>query len=173
MQKLLMLLMAVILSISLVACGGGDSGEAPPAESSQAEEQVEETGGGAQIGDEIDIAKGKYSVTINELRTANDYEGNPAVVINYTFANKSEETTSAMVATYFEVFQDGIQLENAVFFEGVDNENSMKDIRPDNSIVCETGFVMTSDNELEIEIMGMEDMFSGEKTLIIVPGPNA
>ena len=177
MRKLLFLFI-VVLSLGLIGCGSDESGQVSAPESSNTTESkdgkpVEAAGEekGVKIGDEISLDGGNYLVKINEIRRSKDHEGVPAVVLNYTFTNNSDETTSALLAVFFSVFQDGVELEPGLFVDGEEVENGLKDLRPGNAIDCETSFLMSSENELEIEISSMAEMFSGDVVLLKVDAP--
>lgn len=165
MKKLLSILMVTCLALTMTACGDTSK----PDETEGVTQSQEETAKSSdvKIGDDIQLDGGKYAVKINSLRRGEDVDGKPCVIVNYSFVNNSEETTSAIVATHFQVFQDGTELESAIMMDGINPDNVLKDIRPNNSIDdCELGYVMTSENELEIEVSATSELLSGNKILI-------
>lgn len=177
MKKILVSIMVLTLSFSLIACGGTEGsssseaqGQTAQAETIEKESKEENNDMQIKVGDEL--ITGDFAVRINSLRKVEDMDGNPSVVVNYSFTNNSEDTISPMVAIYMKIFQDGTQLENAIIFEGISLDNSMKELRPGTSIDdCETGFVMISENELEIEVIATSEMFSGKPVLVITDAP--
>lgn len=92
-----------------------------------------------------------FYVEIGDCSFGEDYEGNKVIVIDYTFTNNSDETTSASVELSFKAFQDGVELEMA-FSDDVDYGIGQKDIRPGVTLEnCQEGFVLTSDSTVEVE----------------------
>lgn len=185
MKKILSLVLSLLLLIGLSACGGTSTGddtakkkdnqEQSSQENSQSQDesqnqennqnQSQANTGAFELGD--DVTTGDYVVKINSLRKSIDMNGNPAVIVNYDYTNNSEETTSALGSILVSVFQDGIQLDNAIGAEGIESDNYIKQVRPGNTIQgCEEGFITTSDSPLEIEIIAASEMFSGETQLV-------
>ncbi len=77
---------------------------------------------------------GSYHVAIQDAFIADDFEGNPAIIITYTWANNSEETISALSALSEKAFQNGVQIDRAVVYSrdtpGYDSGTSSRSIRP-------------------------------------------
>ena len=58
----------------------------------------------------------KYSVTIDDSRVVEDYDGAPCIAVDFTFTNVSDDTpTSMQLATNITVYQDGVECEEAWF----------------------------------------------------------
>lgn len=97
---------------------------------------------------------GDYQVEIKGASVAQDYNGNPVIIVTYSWTNNSSETTSAIVSVLAKAFQDGIQLENAIVANNnvYDSAASMKDVRPGTTIDVQVAFVMTSDSVVEFEL---------------------
>lgn len=98
---------------------------------------------------------GDYHVVLTGYDLVTDYDGNNAIVINYDFTNNSDDTTSAIVALYFQAFQDGVELESAWTMDSnvCDYGIGQKDIRPGVTLEgCQNAYVLTSDSPVEIEV---------------------
>ena len=54
-----------------------------------------------------------YGITIDQKKLTDDGNGNPLLVLDYTFTNNSDETTRFSMAIGVKVFQDGVSLNNA------------------------------------------------------------
>ena len=107
------------------------------------------TGGGETMEGSGDL--GDYHVEIKGASLAKDWSGNNAIVIEYTWTNNSDDTTSAMMSMYEKAFQDGVELDTALV-DGV-SDNYTKDVRPGVSIDVKKAFELTSDtSEVELEI---------------------
>lgn len=165
-RMLAALSMAAILLT--VGCGGtpetttapaATTEAAAPAETSEAAAPAETTEAAAPAAD------AEFVVTIDGSRVTKDYEGNPALVVDYTFTNNSEETTSFMLAAHSKAFQDGVQLEVAMIMDDANFsvENGMKDLRPGTSLAIQEAFVLTSESDVELEV---EEFLSMDGTML-------
>lgn len=126
---------------------GKTSGESEPPEQ---EDQSEPSGKMIGAGD-----LGDYHVEINSAFLVEDYGENPALVVNYSWTNNSDETTSAMVAVHEKAFQDGVQLDPAILIsvDGYEAGTSMKEVRPGTTIDIQCAFELTSNTSIvEFEI---------------------
>ena len=98
---------------------------------------------------------GNYHVEIKDAFLAKDYEGNPAMVVTYSWTNNSEDTTSAMTSVAEKAFQDGVQLDTALLMDvdGFESGTSMTEVRPGTTIDIQCAFLLTSDTSIvEFEI---------------------
>ena len=158
--------MVLFMLLSIVACSGeGEPVQVPEEGQEQAAgetdepEQSQETDSEAKLGSPF--TTGPYEVTVNAVRRIKDYDGNPAIVVNYTWTNNSEETTSWMGSMFSSVFQDGVQLESAFVVDDMESDQSMKEVRPGTTLEgIEEAFEVSSENPLEIEVQAIEEMFS-------------
>ncbi len=153
-KRILALLLGAAAVLSLAACGtssGSGAGKEPDSSSEVSEqaassqipsEQVSEPFGGENGSEDVQPAGsgdlGAYHVEIKGASLAKDYQGNPAIVITYAWANNSEDTTSAMVSAGTKAFQDGVQLESAVIIgdDSYDSGASMKEVAPEQRSMC-------------------------------------
>lgn len=98
---------------------------------------------------------GDYHVNIEGFQVVEDYDGNPAIVIDYTWTNNSDETKRADVTILEKAFQDGVQLEAAFIADRsiYDYSTSAKDIRPGTTIDVQCAFTLTSEtSNVEFEL---------------------
>lgn len=158
-RKLAMIMASAMLMAMLTACGssGGTNANDPSDSSKDA--------GSAPVASTEDSADtatsegtlAKYDVTIKGAQLCKDYEGNPAIIITYSWTNGSDETTSPMGSMMEEAFQDGVQMETAI----VDFEynDGLTDARPGTTIDVEAIYKMNSQSKVEFEISALEDMF--------------
>lgn len=151
LNRLAMLFVCGVLAISLAACGGDStSSDAPSNESAEASTEAESA------------PESDYVVTIDGARVTTDYNGDPCVVISFTFTNNSEETTSMASAVYPRVFQNGIECEMA-FGTDYDSGGYSADLRPGASIQTELAYELTDMSEIEVEV---SDLFSWDDTVL-------
>ena len=117
MKRILALLMALIMVLGLVACGGGDEKNEDP--------------NLITIGDHQALFTGAYITT--------DFDGDDALVATFTYTNNSEENNSFMWAMFYSPMQGGIELENSTIFESADSydyigEDNLQDVAPGSSL---------------------------------------
>lgn len=117
MKRILALLLALIMVLGLVACGGGDEKNEDP--------------NLITIGDHQALFTGAYITT--------DFDGDDALVATFTYTNNSEENNSFMWAMFYSPMQGGIELENSTIFESADSydyigEDNLLDVAPGSSL---------------------------------------
>ena len=147
---------AVAAPLALTACGGGasepqaDAG-APAGEQAQEAEPEEE----APASD--------YAVTIDGSTVTTDYEGNPAMVIDFSFTNNSDEATSFAVACSQKAFQNGVQLETAIVMDEDLGNGYMAEIKPGATTQARLAFSLTDESEVTVEV---SELFSLDDTIL-------
>ena len=95
-----------------------------------------------------------------------DYQGNPAAVVTYTFTNNSDEATSFMVALYPKVFQNGVELGTAIGSDW-DSEKYSSDVKPGSSTTVEMGYALEDMSDITVEVeelLSFSDAVLAEQT---------
>ena len=133
MKKLLGTLFALLL---LVGCGAStaapESAKSEPAPAAAAADEQAEADKVA----EDSAPDGDYVVTIDGFKVFKDYDGESALIVDFTFTNNSDKAANFMFATNAKAFQDGIELETAIISDAkvYDSGAAMKDIKPGKSL---------------------------------------
>ena len=95
----------------------------------------------------------KYKVEIKDCQLVEDYDGAPAIAINYTFTNVSDKSPSSMqMATNITVYQDGVECEDAYFADANSDGYSNK-VKAGVSVDVTRAYKLqntTSDVEVEV-----------------------
>lgn len=154
MKKICALLLGIfVFLVALTACGGNSASSLSPPSSVTSVASVAPAAP-SYTPKTPEVNAGRYEVQLNGITVVSDYEGNPAVVIDYSFTNNSEETTSASSALHFQVFQNGVELESAfVADEEYDDGDGYKDIRPGASIDAKSVFSLDdTSSAIEVEV---------------------
>lgn len=141
--------LAGFLALAVVGCGGTSDGGDASASSETTDESVS-----------AEEVQAEYDVTIDGCTKDVDYEGNPVVVIDFTFTNNSEETTSMSEAVYPQVFQDGVECEMGIS-DTVDTSAYMSDVKPGASIPVKLVYNISSDSDVEVDVSGLLDTEEG------------
>lgn len=94
-----------------------------------------------------------YPVEIKSAVLTNDYDGNQAIIVTYSWTNNGEETTSAMSSFLKKAFQGGVELDGAIVGNSdiYDSDLRWKDIRPGTTFEVQCAFVLR-DNSSPVEI---------------------
>lgn len=158
MKKVLTLFVALIMALALSACVGTPTSSTASvslgdASSISAPSQADPVSPTTELSGEGNL--GDYYVKIVDFMLAEDYEGNPAIVITYEFTNNGAEAANFMFSTSTKAFQDGIELSTAVLMgvDGYDSESSMKDIKTGATITVQNAFLLDSETSpVEIEV---------------------
>lgn len=98
---------------------------------------------------------GDYEVEIKSASIVQDYEGNPAIVVTYSWTNNSEDTTSAITSVSCSAFQSGVGLETAIIMDNsaYDSDSFMTEVRPGTTIDVQAAFVLNDETSIvEVEI---------------------
>lgn len=179
-KKLLVLMIAGMMSLSSVGCGGTSDTQEPDAQETDGGSEDEANTDNSSADDTAtDGAKAEddgiinfdgegYNVTYVKHETGTDYEGNPCLYYYYTFTNNGEENTSAAVASYIQCFQNGVQCQTAITTDGNDSiDNYMLDVQPGGSLeVCEV-FSLSDTSEITIEASDLISFDDTKDTQII------
>lgn len=118
---------------------------------------------------------GDYHVAILEVKPAEDYKGNPALLVRFLFVNNSDDAQAFSVACSSKVFQNGVQCENAMLMNsekyGHDSMSTLMDVKPGASIEC-TKVVQLYDMTSPVEIQVQELFnFSSNPPQVVVTLP--
>ena len=96
-------------------------------------------------------AERKYEVTIDSCNVVDDYEGNPAASITYTWTNNSDEAVSFASAVYPKCFQNGVQLESAIV-TSTDSSNYLNEVKPGSTVEVTLDYELQDKSELLVEV---------------------
>ncbi len=150
MKKLLAIIMTLVMIFSLVAC---------------VETGTETQGSGSADGSTADATKlGNYSIDIKSCRIAEDYEGEPIIIVTYGFTNNDDSAASFSFAITDEAYQNGIGLNKCYFVADSANYNSdnqTKEIKTGATLDVEIAYELndtTTDVEIELsELISFSD----------------
>lgn len=109
---------------------------------------------------------GRFSVQLKSAALATDYDGNPAMVITYTWTNNSDTTISPLASVSVRALQDGEELAAAMILDGevYNADTSISDARPGTSVNAQCAFTLTSETSpLTIELTEL----SGESDNVV------
>lgn len=147
-KRVAIILFGSLLALSLCACGGDDTASTTQGETADTT-TTEET---QEPADTSSAIVGDYEVSIGDARMiSDDYTGEEAFLVNLTFTNNGEETTSPMLALMVEAYQDGVQLERAIIgSEDFDAGSESLNVQPGGSNEFQLVFTLTSESPVQV-----------------------
>ncbi len=167
MVKRAMVLAAVGMLAGCLALFGCSSGDGAGGSGSQDGEGQQEPQAASQ--EKKEAPESKYAVTIDDGVVGEDYQGNPALIVTFTFTNNSDDATSFLVAISDKAYQNGVQLERAIRTDG-DSQSSMKDIKPGATVTVEQAYVLDDQSEVTVEcteLISFDDTVLAEKAFTV------
>ena len=147
-------LVAATSPLALAGCNGSDAGDDAPAAEQPAEEQTEQPA--------EEKAASKYVVTIDGSTVTTDYEGKPAIIVDYTFTNNSDDATSFAVACSQKAFQNGVQLETAVVLDDLGN-GYLAEIKPGATTSARMAYSLADESDVTVEV---KELISFDDTIL-------
>lgn len=110
--------------------------------------------------------KDGYVKIVSAVKSANDYNGDPTVLVTYDWTNKSDENTSFMIAFNAQAFQNGQQLDSAIYSEspeGYDSSSELANLQPNASGTVTVGYVLKDDSPVTIEVSDLINLTDNSK----------
>ena len=98
-----------------------------------------------------------------------DYEGSPAVIVDFTFTNSSEEDQSFASACMVQAFQNGVQLETAIVMEDLGN-GYLAEVKPGGTVSARLAYKLADQTDVSVEVeefMSFEDTVLAEATFSV------
>ena len=138
--------------VALVGCNddAGEQGAVATTGEQPAEEQP------------VEEVQSEYDVTIDGATVTTDYEGAPAMIVDYSFTNNSDEATSFAVACSQKAFQNGVQLETAIVTEALGN-GYLAEIKPGATTTARMAYSLTDQSDVTVEV---SELISLDDTLL-------
>lgn len=137
MKRFLALLMALIMCVSICACGANDDSA-----DTDNKEPVTQNGDSAEETKVSEGALGDYEIKFTGFSLSKDYEGKDVIIVSYDFTNNSDEADAAIFALTIKAYQDGVELETAFVLENEDIDNATKEIKSGVTLNCCSAFVL-------------------------------
>ncbi|MEG0857725.1 MAG: DUF5067 domain-containing protein [Terrisporobacter sp.] len=151
MKKILSILTASILAGSLmVGCSNDTSDTSKDSNTKVEVEKPKEKTNKVNV-DNMIVEQESMTFKLDGVKVVKDYDDNDALEINYTFTNKQEDATSALVGVCIDGYQNGKEMEIAIVNSSEFNEQTdlKKGITQDN---CKSYHLLRDDSPIELEI---------------------
>lgn len=113
-------------------------------------------------------ASGGLDVKIEGATFAKDYKGLPVIVVNFAFTNNSSEPESFTWSMNAQAFQGGVELEDMVFMDGIDDSLASAEVQPGVTITVPQPFLLRDSSVVNVQVrslMGDQVLVSQEFTV--------
>ena len=95
----------------------------------------------------------KYDVSIDDATVGEDYKGNPALIVTYSWTNNSDSARSFASALYPKCYQDGVQLGTAMVMSGIDSNGYTASVKPGHGTTLQMAYELKdTSTPVEVEV---------------------
>lgn len=154
-KKVISVLSIAVLLTALAACGNSEPEEKTTDPTTTEPEKVVTT---TEAPTEAIKGKGSLNgsdVEILNAEMAEDYKGNPCVVITYKWKNTSNDATAFSYSVNCSAYQNGVELSRAHFVgnDVVDTQALLNKVKPGVEIEIKDAYVITDESaDIEVEV---------------------
>lgn len=128
--------------LALFGCSS-DEGQKPSSDEGQLQEAAQQ-----------EAVQTEYPVTIDACAVTSDYQGNPAIVVTYTWTNNSSDPQMFEVAIDDKAFQNGVELSFAtisVADQTYDMQASFKEVQPGATQTVYQAFLLDDQSDVTVQ----------------------
>lgn len=185
MKRLILLLCALVMALSLISCQKQESKEEKKVVENSVEDTTENeekttdeeaatdeekttddekaTDEEAATGTELEIGKTcsfkDFDFTLKSLSLIKDTDGKVALKYTYDWKNKSDNDTAPFITFNLTGFQDDVEIDTCLYITGVDFEKGQKTIKKDAEISDCEGIVGYIDPSKKV-LLELKEIFS-------------
>ncbi|RYQ12504.1 hypothetical protein PG2093B_0080 [Bifidobacterium pseudolongum subsp. globosum] len=153
--------LAVVITLSMQASFSKAIDEATGSSSSSASSSNGAKSGQAKQDKEGDLDDMHVNI-VSAVKSANDFQGEPTVLVTYEWKNTTDKNNSFMVLADAKAFQNGQELQTATYSmdtepEGYEDGSAYADVQPGAMGKATIGYVLKDDSPVTIDVT---DLFS-------------
>lgn len=160
-------ILAIVITLNMQASFSKAFNEAGLSTSSSSSNASSDTTNTPTVMDQEGDLKDLHVRIDSAVKSVNDYEDKPTVLVTYQWKNTSDKNTSFMVAATAKVFQNGQQLDRAIYGmnapEGYDANSEMSDLQPGASGTVTIGYVLKDDSPVTVEVTDLLSLHDDQK----------
>lgn len=97
---------------------------------------------------------------VSAVRSGNDYNNQPTVLVTYEWTNTTDKNNSFAVLANPKVFQNGQELDTAIYLdnlEGYDSGSYLSELQPGATGTVTLGYVLKDDSEITVDVTNLLD----------------
>lgn len=97
---------------------------------------------------------------VSAVRSGNDYNNQPTVLVTYEWTNTTDKNNSFAVLANPKVFQNGQELDTAMYLdnpEGYDSGSYLSELQPGATGTVTLGYVLKDDSEITVDVTNLLD----------------
>lgn len=97
---------------------------------------------------------------VSATRANNDCNNQPTVLVTYEWTNNTDKNNSFAVLASPKVFQNGQELETAIYMdspEGYDSGSDLSELQPGATGTVTLGYVLKDDSEITVDVTNLFD----------------
>lgn len=102
--------------------------------------------------------EGAHVKIVSAVKSVNDYEGNPTVLVTYEWTNTTSKNNSFAVLAHPQVFQNGKALDTAIYMdspEGYDAGSYMAEVQPKANATVTLGYVLSDESPVTVDVTAL------------------
>lgn len=102
--------------------------------------------------------EGVHVKIVSAVRSNNDYEGKPTVLVTYEWTNNTTKNNSFAVLTSPKAFQNGTELPTAVYMDspaGYDANSYLAEVQPGAVATATLGYVLQDDSPVTVDVTAL------------------
>ena len=110
--------------------------------------------------------KSMHVKIVSAVRSGNDYENNPTVLVTYEWTNNTKKNNSFAVLANPKVFQNGSSLDTAIYTDapaGYDASSYLAEVQPGATATVTIGYVLKDDSAVTVDVTDFISMDDSAK----------
>ena len=110
--------------------------------------------------------KSMHVKIVSAVRSGNDYENNPTVLVTYEWTNNTKKNNSFAVLANPKVFQNGSSLDTAIYTDapaGYDASSYLAEVQPGATATVTIGYVLKDDSAVTVDVTDFISMDDSTK----------
>ena len=99
--------------------------------------------------------EGAHVKIVSAVKSGNDYENKPTVLVTYEWTNTSSKNNSFATLAHPQAFQNGVELDTAMYVDapsGYDANSYLQELQPGASSTVTLGYVLADDSPVNVEV---------------------
>ena len=112
--------------------------------------------------------EGAHVKIVSAVKSGNDYENKPTVLVTYEWTNTSSKNNSFATLAHPQAFQNGVELATAIYVDapsGYDANSYLQELQPGASSTVTLGYVLADESPVNVEVSAFLAVNSNAKVV--------